>query len=450
MATFLALTLVAGIIIYLLIRRFDVRRMEQMGINQNPSASLPTGIPAPPSTFLGKFVRNMWDTWMERALYGSLIAYAVIIFLAWLNTKPDGINWFAIFTVVCLCHLFTSFKVVNEQEIGTMVLLGWILGQLNSGPWFAPWPIRIRKITKNSVQVDFGTIEQADRDRAQRSADSDSWFVMEEPIRINWGDIKSTPGVTEDDLRKYANDPYAQRLTTDPHLYFRFRVSNFPSLIEKVGDLEEAVERIKDTCVTAMSEMAGKTYVAKAILEIDIISAEIFKKVEALVNDPNSPTYKKEDSWGIDVEEVRIKDLGTPKRTNEAVADRARDIALADGKATATRLEAAANRDKFTEEAVGKANAVRSAADAEEHRLTRIGVGESSALKAVAEAASTEGGRLVLGAKALETVGKAGNTFVLPAEMGLLTEVLTGAAAVKKVTADKTAKTPQPTEPPVE
>jgi regulator of protease activity HflC (stomatin/prohibitin superfamily) len=337
--------------------------------------------------------------------------------------------------------------------MAVLIFAGIILKEWKSGPHYAVWPFfYVRRATRNSIQVDFGTLDEDTVARADRSEESISWFVMREPIRINWGDFKSLrltpPGIlipsedkikeyNEDLQKRYANDPYANTLTTDPHLFFRFRIFNLQWLIERVGGLDEAMERIKDTCVSSLSEEAGKTFVAKARQELDSLSDNIHLSVEKLVGDPDAIRDDKceaADSWGIDIEEVKIKDIGAPRTSNVALAQRAADIANADGKATATIRAAGAEKIRLVETAEGEATATERKATAERKRLEEEGTGRANALKVVAEQASTRGGELVLKTDTLKEVMTAneGKIVIVPTDLSGLTGAILGAVEAVK------------------
>lgn len=353
----------------------------------------------------------------------------VLIFVAHTETKIGNINWGVIALVVILCHLVANLRTVSEREQAISVLFGKILEPMESGLHFVPWPMRMVKATKNSIKVDFGTLNVEDEGRAAKANESQSWFVMPEPIRMNWGDIKSSEGLSPEERKRFENDPLAQRLTTDPHMYFIFRISNLSSLVSEAGGLDEAMDRIKDTCVTALQEQAGKTFVAKAIRDIDPLSDRIRERVEDLVGDPQGQERLKKlgkttRSWGVDVYEVRIKDLGTPHRTNTAVADRASAIAVADGEATGVRLKAAGEEERLKRTADGKSYEIKTLAGAEKKRLEKEGAGRAAAFKARSEAVGTDQGPLLARLDALTTGLQYGKTVILPADASLLTAAL--------------------------
>jgi regulator of protease activity HflC (stomatin/prohibitin superfamily) len=393
---------------------------------------------------------NKHDELVVGLLIFFLAIYTATTLIAWyFRTNMGDIQWWALIIVLAFCHLvLCSLKTIGEQERAVLIFYGLILKEWKSGPHFALWPFyRVRRATKNSIQVDFGTIDEKNTgsiDRVNRSEKSDSWFVMKEPVRINWGDMKSL-GLPKDQQEAYANDPYANTLTTDPHIFFRIKISNLKYLIERVGGVDEAIERIKDTCVSSLTEEAGKTFVAKARKEMNELSAKVKKEVEELAGDPEAikratnPEEVQNRSWGIDVEDVRIKDIGAPHAANTALAERAAAIAKADGEATATIRTAAATRKKFEEEGVGKAAAVVSAANAEKTRLEQEGKGRASALIATAKAVTKPGGELIIKTDTLRAVMTAsgGKIIVVPTDLSSLTGAILGV-----VEAVKTAGSP--------
>lgn len=334
-----------------------------------------------------------------------------------------NVNWWIVAVAVVICYIVSSIKIVSEQERAVLVFMGRILKAVESGPHIVLWPLFwLRRAPKNAIKVDFGTLDdQNDISRAAQSDTSISWFVLRGPVRISWGDLDSS-GLPDNERKQYVNDPYAKRLTTDPHLYFIFRVHDVCSLVEEAGGLEEAMDRIRDTCVTALSEEAGKTFVAKAIKEIDSLSDKIRDEVEWLVGDPNAKTRPGKNpnrSWGVDVLEVRIKDIGTSHAVNTAVSERSATVAKAAGEAMATELKA----------------------NAEEIRLTKVGKGEAAAIEAKgaatagaitarAEAVSSPGGQLIAQLDALKEGIEKGNVTILPADLTLLTTATSLKAAI--------------------
>ena len=321
-------------------------------------------------------------------------------------------NWFLVFFFAILCYSVTLIRVVNERERGIIIFLGKIIKKVESGPCIVPPLGRLTKVTKNAIKVDFGTLNPEDIEKINRADPSISWYIMEESVRINWGDLEST-NLSEKEKGIYLNDPFSKRLTTDPHLYFIFKVHDLQKLVEVAGGMDEAIERIKDTCISALQDMAGKTFVAKAIKEIDSISDKIKKEVEWLVGDPNAepkPGKKDNDSWGVDVKEVRIKDLGTSHAVNIAISERSSEIAKADGRKKAKILDTD-----------GEVYHTRGNASADRFRDEQLSIGQAALIKKRAKAASEKNGELIVKTDALVEAVKNGNVTILPLDNSLLT-----------------------------
>lgn len=349
---------------------------------------------------------------MKKIVYSVIVAIYLLLFLIAFINKNEGINWVIVVAAILISHIISAIKVINPKEQGISVFLGKLLDDLDSGPHFIPFPFGLITAPKNAIKVDFGTLEEDDMERKMVSDKSESWFIMRESIRISWGDINSS-GLSSDEIKQYQNDPFAKRLTTDPHLYFIFKVYSLRDLIQEAGGLQEAIDRIKDTCVTVLSQEAGKTFLAKAVKEIDNISKKIQIDVEDLVGDPDAKKRGKSNpSWGVNIQEVRIQSLGIPHRTNEAIADRTADIARADGQKTAAELKAD-----------GDAYSTKKNADANKYKSEEEGKGIASALEAKGKALADPGSQLIAKLEALETGLKAGKTVVLPTNMSILTDI---------------------------
>lgn len=378
-----------------------------------------------------------------------VIVHATNIITSTLYTSKDGVKWWVVMSVIAVADFVSRIKVVNEQEKGLVIFFGKILFEIQSGPFFTPWFHRLRKITKNSIQVEFGTVDSSDTtevERANRSEDSSAWYIMREPIRINWGDIDSYNGtLTEDQRKRFESDPYSKTMTTDPHLFFRIRVSNFRNLVERVGGIEEAIERIKDTCVTVIQEVAGLSFVALARTQVQAVNMILKERVEDLVADPDAINrdqnrilngiaplnIRPEDSWGLDIEAVSLKDLGTPKRSNEAVADRAKAIALADGEARAAIRKAEGEKKRLISVAEGESQAKVLNAEAEKLKLEKEGQGRAAAIASVISTSDNPTGNLILKLEALTAAIQAGKSTIISVDSSAMTGILGIAEALK-------------------
>ena len=420
---------------------------------------MPSPLPSPPSKSGGQKETDISNARFYIGI-AMILLHVVLITAGGVFTKPDdGIKFWIPALVFSVLHWLTSFTIINEQEKGCLIFFGEIIRRLESGLHFTPLPFRVRLVTKNSIQVDFGTLDDESRiELANEAESSDTRFVFREPVRINFGDVK-TSKLSDEEKKIFANDPEAKTLITDPHLYFRMKVSDLPQLILTCGSVEEAIDRIKDTCITALSEEAGKTFVAIAKTQLKEMNEKLKKRVEALVGDPDalkragiaraiknsgSKDYNEDDlfdvgdSWGIDIEEVNIKDLGTPKRTNEAAADRAKAIALADGEAIAAVRKA--EGEKLA--AIEKADTTITTATAKGKETVLLAEGQAKAASLLINASNNETGRLILKLDALKEGLKHGKAVIVPMDMGAMTGVVGGLKEALDAVSGKPTSTP--------
>jgi len=397
-------------------------------------------------------------------LYFTLaVIYAALGVAGFYWTGRTGDPYWAPVLTLLVLHAMTSWKTVSESEMAVSILFGNILDDLKSGLHFVPYPMRMTKVSKNDIKVHFGTLEVSSKQNILNSADSISNFVVDGAVRIHFGEWTSAPELTDDERLLYRDDPLAQRLTVDPHLYFIFFVYDLKKLITEAGGLKEAIDRIIDSCTTALTDMAGKTIVAKATTMFDVFNQKMLEEVEHMVGDPSAPEFdsrgrKRGNSWGIDIDEIRVKSPGFPHAVNTALAERAASVSKAMGQARATVIDSEAKKTATINASEGEAtatgnNAVAQAdatiktADAQAHKIKVEGDATAGARVALGKATGTKGAQLVARLEALKEGFGKGNTVILDANMGVMTDVLKGAAAIKAVnvaTSTSPGTTPTP------
>ena len=218
-------------------------------------------------TILSLFKKNDTHYIARHLLLFLVMFYSILTFVGYWKTTPTGVKWWVVVLVAMVCNLLGAIKVVSEREQAVSIFLGIILEPLKSGPHLIPWPMRLERATINSIKVDFGTLDDSLVEGSRKNDDA-ALYVMEEPIRINWGDIDCTDNITPEERKMYEDSQYAHEITTDPHLFFVMNIGNLIRLIRKAGSLENALKLIKDACVAALTEKAGGTFVAKARKEV--------------------------------------------------------------------------------------------------------------------------------------------------------------------------------------
>ena len=362
--------------------------------------------------------------------------YAVLISTGWYYTIGN-LKWWILAIAFCFFHFLGAIRVVDVQERAVAVFLGLILGSLDSGPHIIPWPARIRKVTKTNIILEFGTIDEETREKYRRSGSSQAWFVDDEPIRTSWGDASSA-GISPEEREQYVEDPGGKPITTDPHFLVVIKISNLINLIREVGGFPEARELIKGTCISALQEIAGGTFLAKARKETGDINKRLREKVEELVHDPQWIAMVKEKtgnlpsgtSWGVDVVRTEVKSFGIPRRTNEAMAEGAASIARASGEARAIERKGIAEKNRQIQDGLGKEAAIKSIADGNAHKFEVEGKAIAEAIAARAKAAETPAGQLILKTDALKAGLEFGKAVIVPVDMTGLTGILSSVTAV--------------------
>ncbi len=421
--------------------------------------------------YTGATIKDAWEGlgWVRKNLNSVYVMFiaahsSLLLIAIFIGGKKGGVWWWLIALTITLCHGIASVRTMSEKEKGVIILFGRILeGEVESGLFLAPWPMRVERVSKTGIKIDFGTLDETERTKFEKSVPSSSWFILEEPMHTNWGDIDSYIGVevmgsdgtvslvklTPEERASYATDPLAKRMTTDPHVFFIMKVHNFKQLIEEVGGFQEAVERIRDVCISVLSEYAGKTFVAKALTEIGELNRRLKERVEELIGDPEGKErliqkgLTPNPSWGIDVTDLIVKNLGVHHDTNKAMIKRTVDIAGADGDARATIRRSEGRRTELINEGQGAASAKTAMNTAEADEISKKGVATAAALAARGRALDeSAGARAIIQTDAVIAGLQHGKAVFLPSGgiSDLVSAVVTGAAAYD-------AAKPKPTSP---
>ena len=249
----------------------------------------------------------------------ALILYLIMFGIGYINTKDDGEKWWIVAFAVIACHIYLSIVVINERQLGAMFILGRAICDLKSGPHFAFWPLcYVRRETKNIVQLEIGILTDKEREKAISLESSMSVYVLEDPFYLNWGHLDAAsyemyPENERDarkksDLARFRNDPLAKPAITATHLTVRFEIWSLTCLIGKAGSLQEAIELIQKAATAALISYAGKSFVAKAIANMEEVDEWLKTTVEEFVSDPDSKRFKKDPSrsWGINIRKTQI------------------------------------------------------------------------------------------------------------------------------------------------
>ena len=169
----------------------------------------------------------------------ALALYAIILMIGITNTKEGGEKWWTVAVVAIACHMYLSIIVINERQLGAMFILGRAVGDLESGPHFAFWPLcYVHRATQNIIQLEIGVPDTPEEKRkAALLVSSESKYLLEDPLYVNWGDINSAVGVSDDERKRFEGNPYADAMVTATHVAVMFRIWSLTSLIKKAGSV---------------------------------------------------------------------------------------------------------------------------------------------------------------------------------------------------------------------
>jgi regulator of protease activity HflC (stomatin/prohibitin superfamily) len=211
-----------------------------------------------------------------------------------------------------------------------------------------------------------------------------------------------------------------------------YRITDAHAAAYGTSDYETAIEMLAKT--TLRSEV-GKRELDKLLEERSTINTAVV----AALDEAGS-------SWGVKVMRYEVKDITPPTHVLEAMqmqltaerqkraliarseGQRAEEINLAEGKKAAAIAESEGEKAAAINRAEGEAAAILAVAEASAQALEKIGA-----------ASQTAGGEKAMQLKVAEqyvaafaNIAKQGNTVVVPANMGDLASLITGAMSITK------------------
>lgn len=186
-------------------------------------------------------------------------------------------------------------------------------------PWVSPYRITTAGPESCLLKTEFSPFKGKEKDES--GADT--------PELIKWNKAEEAFNKTETkfqaDLKTYTKkgDPLHQRLTVESLFIVRFRVANYQEFIQVIHDLDEAKRQIEDTVTGRVQFEFARRTPALILAHLDTINRRLLEDVEILVGEKEDPhTGEKRDPWGVKVEDVYVKLLGTTKTVNEEMAKR--------------------------------------------------------------------------------------------------------------------------------
>ena len=193
------------------------------------------------------------------------------------------------------------------------------------------------------------------------------------------------------------------------------------------------VMAITQLAQTSLRSVIGKLELDKTFEERDIINAQVVAAIdEAALN------------WGVKVLRYEIKDLTPPKEILHAMqaqitAERGKRalIAASEGRRQEQINIATGEREAFIARSEGEKQAAINRAQGEAAAILSIAEANATAVRQIGEATQAEGGMNAVNLKvaeqyvaAFQNMAKNSNTLVVPANMGDLSTLVTGAMKI--------------------
>ena len=176
---------------------------------------------------------------------------------------------------------------------------------------------------------------------------------------------------------------------------------------------EEVRKRIEDMASRTLQELLGPVTLGHAQEIMPFFSLLIRERIEILVGEKGEIDRP----WGIHIRDAYIKSIHPGRRVNEARADAAASVSkkqeairVAEGMATATRLQADA--DAFSEQ--------------------RKGEGEAARIGAMAAVMTDDNARFIATLDVAEQVLPKANLVIMPSDLGAIGGIIRLGQEIKK------------------
>ena len=243
-----------------------------------------------------------------------------------------------------ITYLLWSFRRVGPTETGVNLLFGKPIQKMNSGLTFVPYGIfelvTITKIVREKEYPDPEKLWRGDGPIPEGKIP---------PIRVIQGQQKKVGSKEEDPLDK--------RITTEVSAVVRYRITDFMTFIGTIGSLAELDRTIEDLLVADIRKELAIISPAQTLKTWGFIQKRLQDEVEKLVN-----------SWGVEVQTVRLKEIDIGHRVNTALMD----VVAATLNKKTTITNAGAEKEKRVLEGTGLAKARRILLEAEAFGYKKI------------------------------------------------------------------------------
>ena len=288
-------------------------------------------------------------------IYGFFLFISIWLFAFRIPLGPLGSLPLSILPISgALAFTLASLRVVGPDKLATLLFFGDPAKEVGSGLSFVPFGISDLQIdTKNFIQLVFGTPTEGKNGQLSDIKDvtGSDLYEVREPLRITAHGPRGAyygekPDVTDDETWEKQkkewqkiddSDALGQKITIDPLLIARFRITHHPTFISNIGSVRKVNRQIIDTSETALQAFIGRRTIAHTQRSMDQVNDHLTERIEWLVGEPDAvaPTGSRSTAtkgwWGIDVESVQLKSFGLPERVNKAIADAVQEVSKKEG-----------------------------------------------------------------------------------------------------------------------
>src|SRR3989344_1286734 len=260
--------------------------------------------------------------WIRRAIWLPILFLTYYALWAYALPKLQPID-FPLFGVLwnaeramlaaLILHAILSIRIVRENEIGAVVLLGLPVLHVSAGPAFVPFGFCwLRKETSNEIEAE----------------------IPAEPERVYHGDDPVTPlGYFPPNRATFAakgdlRDILRNRVTADNvPIIVSYVIKDYPTYLRRIGDQENAERVLEGVAVSTISDEMPKKTAGDVLEDLGTYSKAIETAIKGAVRD-----------WGVELRRVRVKSIQFNHTFNEsiqapgkAVAAKAAAISTAEG-----------------------------------------------------------------------------------------------------------------------
>lgn len=349
------------------------------------------------------------------------VAVFIVIILAIPEVGP--VSPWLIWIYLGIAYFIFSFRFwdpVKETDRAARIFFGRDAGDVGPGPVFAPLllvqvvPVKV-SITQREFPGEPNTVYRGNLNDPTINLTGKVLpiripfreSISDEDAKAQFGDdyiVTTQDGTKITFLAAVTNDGLSSRITAELYMVVRFTPKNIYRFIRNIGDIDEAVKQIEDEMVTTATQYLGRMSYAQAIANIRWLNIILYRAVARRIGAADEDSANSDHAWGVELHDVRVKNIELDHTTNESI----RDAASARFGATKTVTAAQAEKQKRVLEGEGAAHAARNLQE-------QILVGRAAGSKKMMEDLGV-GGREIINAEVARAIAEGGNTTIFGAD----------------------------------